>query len=176
MKICSIRFLIIYLVYILIPPVSCTVKKDTDYTTVENTGIERLYARFDSAQRNNDTALMRHVYSAEHFYLTSDTSRGLIKAEEHFKRIDAGMRQQRINNRPGGGISFCIVDRKIEGKYAFDIGYYKGYSLDNRGDTVLYYGKQVMIFRKEDNGEWKIYAESYNDCPPAVVKAANCLK
>ena len=49
----------------------------------------------------------------------------------------------------------------VIGDYAHDIGYYEGRTLRKDGTEVSWKGKYLIIWKKE-NGEWKIYADAWN--------------
>lgn len=50
---------------------------------------------------------------------------------------------------------------KIIDNYAYDYGYYKGASTSKKGETNSFYGKYVIVWRKEGN-DWKIYLDIWN--------------
>ncbi len=51
---------------------------------------------------------------------------------------------------------------KINGKYAYDIGYYEGKTKRKDGTEVYWKGKYLIVWRK-DGKQWKIYADAWNN-------------
>lgn len=49
----------------------------------------------------------------------------------------------------------------VKGSLAYDIGYYEGTTIKRNGDKVNFKGKYVIVWKKED-GDWKIYADAWN--------------
>lgn len=54
------------------------------------------------------------------------------------------------------------IEIKIVGKYAYDLGYYEGKTIQKNGNEVSWKGKYIIVWRKEHNN-WKIYADVWNN-------------
>ena len=50
---------------------------------------------------------------------------------------------------------------KIDGKYAYDIGYYEGGTRQKDGSESSWRGKYLIVWRKEGK-DWKIYADAWS--------------
>ena len=50
---------------------------------------------------------------------------------------------------------------RVEGKYAYDYGYYEGKTLTTKNEQVTWKGKYVIVWKKV-KGKWKIYLDSWN--------------
>lgn len=50
---------------------------------------------------------------------------------------------------------------RVEGKYAYDYGYYEGKTLTAKNETIAWQGKYVIVWKKV-KGEWKIYLDCWN--------------
>lgn len=53
------------------------------------------------------------------------------------------------------------VEIRIEGEYAYDLGYYEGRTMQKDGKEVSWKGKYLIVWKKINN-QWKIYADAWN--------------
>ena len=58
----------------------------------------------------------------------------------------------------------------IEGNVAYDYGYYEGKSIrrDQSGEESSFKGKYVIIWKKQEDGDWKIYLDIWSRVPPTT--------
>ncbi len=54
---------------------------------------------------------------------------------------------------------------KIEGRTAYDYGYYEGRSIGNDGEESSWKGKYVIVWKRVGRKEWKIYLDIWNRIP-----------
>ncbi len=65
---------------------------------------------------------------------------------------------------PGVSVSYhkaTPTEIKIEGKYAYDIGYYEGTTRQKDGSESSWRGKYLIVWKKERK-DWKIYADAWS--------------
>ena len=56
---------------------------------------------------------------------------------------------------------------KIVGDVAYDYGYFEGKSIrrDQSGEQSEWKGKYVIVWKKQEDGDWKIYLDIWNKVP-----------
>ena len=124
-----------------------------------------VYAAFSAAYRAGDPEAVAALYAEDAFYLApgAEIERGDVV--RHFGFLSSV--------EPGAGpvIDFEIVDRGISGDLAYDIGYFTfrrdGDPADSAGR-----GKFLVIWKRGEDGVWRIHADGYSDVeepdgPPA---------
>ncbi len=121
--------------------------------------------------RNNieafSQALMAQNYDAVVDAYTSDG-----KIFPNNQKILSGQEAIRDYWTPQEGSGYRITYHKvtpseirIEGKTAYDYGYYEGKSIGKDGNETSWQGKYVIIWKRVARKEWKIYLDIWNRVP-----------
>jgi ketosteroid isomerase-like protein len=117
---------------------------------------EEAYAAFSAAYRAGDAGAVTELYADDAFYLApgNEIERGDIG--RHFGFLSSF--------EPGAGpvIEFEIVDRDISGDLAYDIGYFSFRRADAPAESAGR-GKFIVIWKRGDDGVWRIHADGYSD-------------
>lgn len=122
---------------------------------------EAAYAAFSNAYRVGDPAAVAALYAEDAFYLApgGEIDRGNVA--RHFQFLSSF--------EPGAGpvIDFEIVDREVSGDLAYDIGYF---TFRREGDAAGR-GKFIVIWKRGEDGAWRIHADGYSDVDDADAAA-----
>ena len=125
---------------------------------------EEAYAAFSAAYRAGDAAAVAGLYADDAFYLAPGGE---------IERGDMGRHFEFLSSfEPGAGpiIEFEIVDRDVSGGLAYDIGYFtfrrEGEPAESAGR-----GKFIVIWKRADDGVWRIHADGYSDVEDAGAAA-----
>jgi ketosteroid isomerase-like protein len=125
--------------------------------------LDDIYRRFSEGYKKLDPAAVTNLYTYDAFYLSlgSEIKRGREKILADFASFLDSVRD-------GGGnlsISFRILDRRVSGDLACDVGIYtldqKRPNSEDRTST----GKFVVVARRMNNGDWRFHIDSYSDLP-----------
>ncbi len=132
---------------------------------VRHTKIDDVYRRFSEAYRKLDPVAVTNLYTGDAFYLSpgNEIKRGREKILADFSSFFSSVRDT------GGNlsISFRILDRRVSGDLAYDVGIYtlaqKRPDSEERTST----GKFVVVARRINGGDWRFHIDSYSDLPSA---------
>lgn len=127
--------------------------------------LDRVYERFSQAYREGDPAAVAALYTDDAFYLAPgrDMTRGDVA--RHFEWLSS------FDPGTGPRIEFEIVDRDIEGSLAYDIGYYTLRRADApEGERSR--GKFVVIWKRGEDGAWRIHADGFSDVPQSTEEGS----
>lgn len=125
-----------------------------------HSGIDAVYAEFSRAYRSLDHSLVGGLYSADAAYLApgEDVMIGGDKVTASFKSFFDSIRE-------GGGrleISFRILQRRVSGNMAYDVGIYTLTNWDSTGKSGIGQGKFVVVAAKSKN-KWRFQVDGYSD-------------
>ncbi|MGH9949079.1 MAG: YybH family protein [Pyrinomonadaceae bacterium] len=130
---------------------------------VPHSGIDEIYRRFSNAYRKLNPEAVTNLYSDDAFYLSpgGEIQRGRDKIRSNFDRFFRSVRES------GGSlsISFRILDRRISGDLAYDVGSYTLTQKRPSGEDGRSSGKFIVVARRSKNGEWQFHVDSYSDLP-----------
>src|SRR5688572_8472101 len=125
---------------------------------------DEAYAAFSAAYRAGDPAAVAALYAEDAFYLSpgGEIDRGDVG--RHFEFLSSF--------EPGAGpiIEFEIVDREVSGGLAYDIGYFTFRRADAPMDSAGR-GKFIVIWKRGEDGVWRIHADGYSDVGDAGTPA-----
>lgn len=127
-------------------------------------GIDAVYAKFSKAYRELDHELVGGLYSADAAYLVPDQEilTGRDNVTLSFKSFFDAVREGKGRLE----IRFKIVQRKVSGDMAYDVGIYTLTRFNEAGAKVgSGQGKFVVVAIKETNGEWKFQVDGYSGLP-----------
>ncbi len=117
---------------------------------------EEVYAAFSAAYRAGNPEGVAALYAEDAFYLApgGEIERGDVV--RHFGFLSSV--------EPGAGpvIDFEIVDRGISGDLAYDIGYFT-FRRDGDPAESAGRGKFIVIWKRGEDGVWRIHADGYSD-------------
>lgn len=119
------------------------------------------YARFSQAYVALDPDAVANLYTEDAFYLSpgSDIRRGRAAVRQEFASFFASVRSRGDSLR----IVFTIVDRKISGGLAAEVGYFDLTSRPNVGEPRTSRGKFVVIWVRGIDGVWRFRTDTYSD-------------
>ena len=125
--------------------------------------IDDVYRRFSQAYRNLDPQAVTNLYTGDALYLSpgSDIKRGREKILAEFSGYFNSVKAS------GGSltVSFQILDRRVSGDLAYDVGIYTIAQKSAAGETRSGRGKFVVVARRVANGDWLFQVDSYNGLP-----------
>lgn len=134
-----------------------------DAGVAKHAGIDKIYSRFSEAYRTLNSEMVANLYTDNAFYLSpgSDIQRGRGTILGNFDGFFRNVKQS------SGKISiaFRILERRVSGDLAYDVGIYSLSSTNAKGETHISRGKFVVVALKSENGDWKFQLDSYNDLP-----------
>jgi ketosteroid isomerase-like protein len=124
-------------------------------------GLDAVYAKFSKAYRELDHELVGGLYSSDASYLVPDQNIliGRDKIIPTFKSFFDYVRERKGRMT----ISFKIVQRRVSGDMAYDVGIYTLTQYDSAGKGSTGQGKFVVVAVKEKSGEWKFQVDGYSD-------------
>lgn len=126
---------------------------------------EEAYAAFSAAYRAGDPGAVAALYAEDAFYLApgGEIERGDVA--RHFAFLSSV--------EPGAGpiIEFEIVDRDVAGDLAYDIGYFT-FRRDAEPAAHAGRGKFIVLWKRGDDGVWRIHADGYSDVERPAAPAA----
>jgi uncharacterized protein (TIGR02246 family) len=125
--------------------------------------LDAQYARFSQAYVTLDPDAVANLYTEDALYLSpgADIKRGRPAVREEFKRFFDSVRSRGDSIR----IVFTIVDRKISGGLAGEVGYFD-LTTKSGGTARTGRGKFVVIWVRGSDGNWRFRTDTYNDITP----------
>jgi uncharacterized protein (TIGR02246 family) len=128
-------------------------------------GLDSVYATFRRAYAEADVArLMDSVYAPDAFYLPpgAPVLEGQDQFREQFSSFLAPIAER---GEPGPSISFEILDRRIDGNLATDIGIYTLRPPGGAETDAGSRGKFIVVWLRDAAGRWRIHADGYSAMP-----------
>ena len=123
--------------------------------------LDSVYAVFSEAYAQaNVQLLMDEVYAPDAYYLPPGSP--ILESQDQFRGQFSFLERYALGPGPGPEISFDIVDRRIAGNLATDIGIYTLRTPDAPADADPGRGKFVVVWRRNDRGEWRIHADAFS--------------
>ena len=127
-------------------------------------GIDAIYGKFTQAYKDLDPARVASLYTTDALYLSpgEDVLQGRGAIEQNFasaftRAWDAGERLH---------IRFEILDRGIDGKLGYDVGYYHLKRVPKEGEVHTSTGKFTVVIRCEGKeGPCLFHVDSYSGLP-----------
>ncbi|HEX8267123.1 MAG TPA: serine hydrolase [Pyrinomonadaceae bacterium] len=126
-------------------------------------GIDDVYRRFSEAYNKFDFEAVTNLYTEDAFYLSpgSDIKRGREKILAEFSGYFNS-----VKNAGGTlAVSFQILDRRVSGDLAYDVGIYTVTEKAKNGEARAGRGKFVVVARRMSSGEWRFQVDAYNGLP-----------
>ena len=126
--------------------------------------LDAQYARFSQAYVALDPDVVANLYTEDAYYMSpgADIKRGRAAVREEFKRFFDSVRSRGDSIR----IVFTIVDRKISGGMAAEVGYFDLTSKPSGGESRTSRGKFVAIWARGADGAWRFRTDTYSDVTP----------
>lgn len=126
--------------------------------------MDAVYARFSEGYATLDANVVGSLYTDDALYLApeGDIDRGRADIAAGFHEFFERLRQQGRAAR----ISFSSVDRGADDDVAYDIGYYELVTVAGRDTVGRSRGKFATVWKRGDDGAWRIHADSYSSVPP----------
>lgn len=126
-------------------------------------GLDDVYRRFSKAYRDLDHKIFAELYTENAAYLVPGDNiqiggTGIVKSfDDFFTAIRS--RGQKAN------ISFEIVQRKVEGSMAYDVGIYT-LTTSYAGKTSIGSGRgKFVVVALRDGPRWRFQVDGYSDLP-----------
>lgn len=123
-----------------------------------------LDARYDAFRqayaRANVQLLMDEVYAPDAYYLPPGSP--ILEGQDQFRGQFFFLERYVRNGGVGPDIAFEILDRSIAGDLACDIGIYTLHLPDAPADAVPARGKFVVVWKRNEDGEWRIHADAFS--------------
>lgn len=119
------------------------------------------YAAFREAyDRANVQLLMDEVYAPDAYYLPPGSP--ILEGQDQFRGQFSFLERYARGDGPGPRIAFEVIDRQIDGDLASDIGIYTLHAPDDAPDAEGTRGKFVIIWERNEEGEWRIHADAFS--------------
>lgn len=117
------------------------------------------YERFSEAYRQADPAAVAALYWTDAYYLSPGAEIEQGDVRSHFAWL--------ADMEPGEGphLSFEIVDREVDGDLGYDIGIYS-IRRDGWEEGRVNRGKFIVIWKRGEDGTWKIHADGFSAIRP----------
>lgn len=136
--------------------------------------ISSIYSTFSESYQTKNDSLLASLYTKDAYYLhgKGEMTKGRDKIRESFKGFFKSMADRNQDMQ----IQFKIVERRIEGDLAYDLGYYHLVYSDKNSKqaTNESVGKFTTTIVKSEDGKWRFSSDSYTDAPiSAFQKAVN---
>ena len=121
-------------------------------------GIAETAERFEAAFNGGDAAAMAELYTPGGAVLPPDAAR--IDGREGIKALwqsfmDAGVKDLAIET----------VELEVHSDAASEVGSYTLTAPDGEGGRVKGQGKYIVLWRKGDDGVWRIHRDIWNETP-----------
>jgi len=125
---------------------------------------EAQYARFSQAYVTLDPDAVANLYTDDAYYMSPgvDIKRGRATIRSDFAGFFDSVRSRGDSVR----IAFTILDRRISGALATDIGYYDLTGKARSGESRTDRGKFVVIWVRGTDGAWRIRTDAYSSITP----------
>jgi len=125
--------------------------------------IDNIYRRFSEAYKDLDPQAVTDLYTSDAFYLSpgGEIKRGSEKILADFTGFFDSVKKEGRKLE----ISFRILDRRVSGKVAYDVGIFTLTNSASGGDPRTGSGKFVVVAQEEKGGVWKFHVDSYSDLP-----------
>ncbi|HEX8564072.1 MAG TPA: serine hydrolase [Pyrinomonadaceae bacterium] len=134
-----------------------------DKGVAPHAGIDDVYRRFSEAYKKFDFEAVTNLYTEDAFYLSpgSDIKRGREKIVAEFSGYFNS-----VKNAGGTlAVSFQILDRRVSGDLAYDVGIYTVTEKAKNGEARAGRGKFVVVARRMSSREWRFQVDAYNGLP-----------
>lgn len=134
-----------------------------DPGVAKHTGIDGIYAKFAQGYRDLDAKAVANLYTEAAVYLPpgSEIKRGRDAILQDFSGFFNSTRSEGRKL----SIAFQILERKVSGDLAYDIGVYTLTNTNSSGAASSGKGKFVVIALKGKDGRWRFQLDTYNDFP-----------
>lgn len=128
-----------------------------------NAKIDNIYRRFSEAYKKLEPLAVTDLYTEDAFYLSpgSEITRGREKIRANFEEFFRSVRE----NGGSLSISFRILDRRVSGDLAYDVGIYTLTQKRLNSEARTSTGKFVVVIRRMQNREWRFHVDSFSDLP-----------
>lgn len=119
------------------------------------------YATFSEAyDQANVQLLMNEVYAPDAFYLPPGSP--ILEGQDQFRGQFSFLERYARGDGPGPRIAFEVIDRQIDGDLASDIGIFTLHAPDDAPEAEGARGKFVVIWKRSEDGEWRIHADAFS--------------
>lgn len=123
-------------------------------------GLDLVYERFVAAYAAADPDSVATLYTEDALYLPpqGDVIRGRAAIREVFAEFLG-----RYEPGRGPALDFEILERNMAGGLATDVGYFR---LAGPGEPPRRAGKFVVVWKRGEDGAWRIHTDGYSGVPP----------
>lgn len=133
----------------------------------KHAGMDEVYSKFSKAYRDLDYKIFGELYTESAAYLVpgDNIQIGGTAVVKSFEAFFTSVR----NSKENITISFEIVQRKVSGSMAYDVGIY---TLTNYKDGVARgtgSGKFIVVAVREGQ-RWRFQVDGYSDLPKSAAK------
>ncbi len=149
---------------------SFTATAQAQTKSAHDLAFDAIYSKFSEGYKRGDPNMVLGLYTPDAFYLQPGhkIERGSAVLKNAFGFLSS------YKDKPTGpSIGFEIVDRQINGDIGWDIGYFK-FSGDGKPVTAEMEpgGKFIVLWKRGEDGQWRIFADGYSDVRPPESKSA----
>lgn len=129
----------------------------------KHAGIDGIYSKFAQGYRDLDPKAVANLYTEAALYLPpgSDIKRGRNAILQDFSGFFNSTRSEGRKL----SITFQILERKVSGDLAYDVGIYTLTNTNASGTASSGKGKFVVVAIKGKDGVWRFQLDTYNDMP-----------
>jgi ketosteroid isomerase-like protein len=122
--------------------------------------LDSVFATFSRAYAEaNVQLLMDEVYARDAYYLPPDSP--ILQGQDQFRGQFSFLERYARADTPGPSIEFDVMDRRVSGDMATDIGTYTLRSPDAPDDAPASRGKFIVIWTRTHDG-WRIQADAFS--------------
>jgi len=144
-------------------------RTDTTPPPDDDAAIDAVYEHFSQAYAALDMQMVLDLYTDDAYHMIG-TAQRILQGKEELALAYSLL--ERTKEKGGQlAIEFRIVDRKIEGDMAYDVGYYKLTTTRPDGESRDEASKFLTVLKKQADGSWRFVVDSQSQAMmPAFEK------
>ncbi|MBX3294116.1 MAG: hypothetical protein KF762_00140 [Acidobacteria bacterium] len=136
----------------------------------KHAGLDEVYRKFSQAYRDLDAGAFKDIYTSDAAYLIpgQEVQVGLNAVVANFARFFDSVRQTEARLT----MSFEIVQRKVEGAMAYDVGIYIIRTFNKQGTEIGVGKGKFVVVGIRTNDKWMFQVDGYSAMPADTAQAA----
>jgi len=134
-------------------------------TAGDTSGVQAVYDRVSLAYELGDVDAVADAYAEDARYLLPDEDRGVITGRDSIRAIFDGFFEAVALRQSELTIEFRFLDRRIDERVAYDVGYYRVRVLRDGTEMSASTGKFSTVLRKGPDGTWRFVVDAYSPAP-----------
>jgi uncharacterized protein (TIGR02246 family) len=137
--------------------------------------INRVYRQFVEAHDALDADQIAPLYAAGAHNLNANGEEGVRTGRDAILENVRSLFEKARERGSDLSISFRIIDREIDGRLAYDVGYYRYESVPPEGEPVRGAGKFAAVLRRGSDGQWRFVVDAAGKAPLTAFDEAETV-